>query len=143
MLESTIIKEYHFFAAHRNENLIDKCYNLHGHTYTIKVGLAFEEKDFNVVSGVFLNFNEIDKVMEPLIKEFDHATIVSEKDSQLVKCVEQFKDIFGKVVMMPQATSVENLAKVISIRIQQTNLKKCLSWISIKETTTSEVVIKF
>lgn len=143
MFKSTIVKEYHFFAAHRNENLKDKCHNMHGHTYIVKLGLDFTEDQFNKTVGVFLNFNEIDLVMEPLIKEFDHATFISEKDSRLMDCAKQFSDIFGKVVLMPEATSVENLAKIIGMRVQETNLKKFLSWISIKETTTSEVIINF
>lgn len=143
MFKSTIVKEYHFFAAHRNENLKDKCKNMHGHTYLIKVGLDFSEDQFDDKVGVFLNFNEIDIVMEPLVKEFDHATFISEEDTRLIECAKQFPDIFGKVVSMPKATSVENLAKIMGMRIQHTNLAKYLSWISIKETTTSEVIINF
>ena len=32
-----IKKKFHFYAAHRNETLNDKCYNLHGHVYRFKV----------------------------------------------------------------------------------------------------------
>jgi 6-pyruvoyltetrahydropterin/6-carboxytetrahydropterin synthase len=37
--ESTIIKDYHFYTAHRNENLRDKCRNIHGHTYYLKIDI--------------------------------------------------------------------------------------------------------
>ena len=36
-----IQKDYRFYAAHRNEELTDKCRNLHGHRYGIRC--LFEE----------------------------------------------------------------------------------------------------
>jgi 6-pyruvoyltetrahydropterin/6-carboxytetrahydropterin synthase len=141
--ESTIIKDYHFYTAHRNENLRDKCRNIHGHTYYLKIGLRFLTSEFNVESGIYLNFNDVDAHMEPLVKSLDHATLVSKKDSLLVECVSQYPDIFGKIVLMPEATSVENLTQFIANLIRTTPLGKNLAFISIKETTTSEVVLNF
>jgi hypothetical protein len=45
----------------------------------------------------------VDAHMEPLVKSLDHATLVFKKDST-VECVSQYPDIFGKIVLMPEAT---------------------------------------
>ena len=59
-----IQKQYKFYAAHRNEQLLDKCRNLHGHRY----GLVcfFEVERDGALSTLFGDFD--DKI-EPLIKE--------------------------------------------------------------------------
>ena len=67
-----IQKQYKFYAAHRNEQLLDKCRNLHGHRY----GLVcfFEVERDGALSTLFGDFD--DKI-EPLIKNcYDHCFIV-------------------------------------------------------------------
>lgn len=139
--ESTITKDYHFYTAHRNENLADKCQYLHGHTYYLKVCLKFSEGDLDPKTGVYINFNEVDSIMEPLVKTLDHATLVSKRDDELINCVLDYKKVFGKVVLMDGTTSVENLTEYITELILPTKIGKFLSHITIRETTTSEVTL--
>ena len=49
-----IQKEYKFYAAHRNEELTDKCRNLHGHRYgvTCFFEVRTDRRDYDVVRGL-------------------------------------------------------------------------------------------
>lgn len=130
----TLTAKYHFYAAHRNELLDDKCKNLHGHTYMVKVKLRFDDPKWNDITMLFA---DVDKVIEPIIKKYDHATLVHTNDAQLAKCVLAYPDVFGKVVLMDTPTSIEALSKRILLQIRDSNLP--IKSIQLKETLTKEM----
>ncbi len=71
-----IQKDYKFYAAHRNEELADKCRNLHGHRYGIRC--FFEVERQGAISTLFAEF---DREIEPLIKEhYDHGMLINVHD---------------------------------------------------------------
>ncbi len=51
-----IQKDYKFYAAHRNEELTDKCRNLHGHRYGIRC--FFEVERTGSYSTLFADFDD-------------------------------------------------------------------------------------
>ena len=65
-----ITRKYHFYAGHRNEKLKDKCFNLHGHTYHIEMTF---DLSYDPYSGITMLFNDIDKLVYPIIDELDHS----------------------------------------------------------------------
>lgn len=143
MLDTTIEKKFHFYASHRNEAMTDKCKNLHGHTYKVIVGLVFGDHEIAVDSGITRSFEFIDNICEPLFKEMDHGVFVNKNDKELKQCIKQFPNVFGKVYELESFTSVENLGKHIGKRLQETELKNHLKFISILETETSKVTVTF
>lgn len=139
-----IKKHYHFYAAHRNEQLEGtKCMNLHGHTYYVTVILKFP--DPLTGSGVTMEFSEIDRRIEPIIQAFDHTLLINTLDP-LYKCIKQFnqrvmeKEEISMQAFAGQVTSAENLATRLYKRISSAGLP--IVELRLKETKSSTVIYK-
>jgi 6-pyruvoyltetrahydropterin/6-carboxytetrahydropterin synthase len=128
-------KDYRFYAAHRNEELQDKCRNLHGHRYGVRC--FFETERTGSYSTLFGDFD--DKI-EPLIKgQYDHAMLINVHDplyETLIQHTERTGESF-KLKVFERPTSVENLAFQLFTEI--TDLGFTLAGIEIRETDTSVV----
>jgi len=131
-----IRKEYKFYAAHRNEDLHDKCSNIHGHRYGIIC--FFEVERTGSISTLFSDF---DAKIEPYLKSnYDHAMLINVNDplyltlcDHMKRTVEDFR--FKK---FNEPTSVENLSWHLFSEI--TAMGFILSKIEVKETDSSVFV---
>lgn len=128
-----IQKEYKFYAAHRNEQLEDKCSNLHGHRYGLRC--FFEVERDGAISTLFGDF---DSKVEPLLKnEYDHAMLINRHDPLYETLLDHMRrtgeQLRLNVFEMP--TSVENLAHKLFSEI--TDLGFRLAKIEVRETDTS------
>ena len=111
-----IEKKYHFYAAHRNKGGGIKCGRIHGHTYDVKCHFKFKEIN---ESGISCLFSDIDKLVEPIIKEYCHWLLLHEKDS-LVDILQKANE---PIKIMPFETSAENMSLFFFTRIKnETNL---------------------
>lgn len=131
-----IQKSYKFYAAHRNEQLPDKCRNLHGHRYGLDC--FFEVERDGALSTLFGDFD--DKI-EPLIKGvYDHCFIVNKNDPLYETILghqeRTGEDLRMKVLNFP--STVENIAFQLFSEI--TELGFVLSRIEVRETDTSVMV---
>ncbi len=130
-----IQKEYKFYAAHRNEQLQDKCRNIHGHRYGLKCD--FEVERHGAVSTLFQVFD--DKI-EPWLKErYDHGMLINIHDplyATLRDHMERTGESF-RLKLFNGPTSVENLAFMLFTEI--TNMGFTLRNLEIRETDTSVV----
>lgn len=124
----TIIKKYHFYAAHRNQSIGWKCQNLHGHTYYVQVGLDLEQKQW----GITMQFQHIDDIIDPIIKKLDHWLLLYDQDPWL----DIIQQLDTSIVLFPYETSAENLARYIYEQIAQ---YITVSYVDLQETTTSTV----
>lgn len=128
-----IQKDYKFYAAHRNEELQDKCRNLHGHRYGVRC--FFEAERTGSYSTLFADF---DDQIEPLLKgQYDHAMLINVHDP-LYDTLQQHTQRTGeslKLKLFQRPTSVENLAYQLFTEI--TELGFSLDRIEIRETDTS------
>jgi len=128
-------KKYHFYAGHRNENLIDKCFNLHGHTYYVDL---YFDLPYNKETGITMLFSEIDKYVDPVINQLDHSLLIHKKDP-LLKYLHLFikeGETKLKLSVFDEVTSAENLSRFIFKTIK--NVLPIIK-IKLKETTTSIV----
>lgn len=128
-----IRKEYKFYAAHRNEELEDKCRNLHGHRYGV---VCYFEVERN--GSISTLFGDFDAKVEPLLKEeYDHALLVNVNDplyqTLTDHCERTGEDLRMKRFCRP--TSVENLAYQLFGEITDLGLR--LERLEIRETDTS------
>ena len=129
----TIEKSYHFYAAHRNEMLDDKCKNLHGHKYDVTCKFSFTQIGDD---GVTMLFSDIDRRLEPLFKsELDHSTLMSPTDPLRGVLIKHEQ----KIIELPHGTSVELLCGYLFGRV--IDLIPSLISISIKETQSSLVTM--
>lgn len=130
-----IRKQYKFYAAHRNEELNDKCRNLHGHRYGVTC--FFEVERTGALTTLFADFD--DKV-EPLLKtNYDHGMLIHRGDP-LFDTLQQHMRRTGedlKLNVFEGPTTVENLARKLFTEI--TDLGFRLQQIEIAETDSSVV----
>lgn len=129
----TIQKSYHFHAAHRNHNIPGKCRNLHGHTYHVEVEVLLPSQD---EAGVTILFADIDKVIEPIIKGYDHTLLIDVNDPLYAHLQSFTEELALSVINGP--TSAENVAMALFRQIED---QLPLAQLRLKETTSSTVVI--
>lgn len=131
-----IRKEYHFYAAHRNEELTDKCHNLHGHRYGILCW--FDVQRSGSISTLFGDF---DSVIEPFLKaEYDHSMLIHSGDP-LFESLRHHSERTGeqlKFKRMDYPTSVENLAWQLFSEITELGFR--LNHLEVRETDTSALI---
>lgn len=124
-----IEKKYHFYAAHRNKNAGEKCGRVHGHTYDVVCYFKFNE----IKDGVTMLFSDIDKVVEPIIKQYDHYFLLYREDSLC--------DVFNMAnepyIELPFETSAENMAMWI---FNQIKTQLPIVKIELAETKSSNVI---
>lgn len=130
-----IQKEYKFYAAHRNEELQDKCRNLHGHRYGVTC--FFEVERDGSISTLFGDF---DALVEPLLKQqYDHGLLINKHDPLYETLLEHERRTGEKLRMkvFERPTSVENLCHRLFSEI--TDLGFRLDRLEVRETDTSVV----
>lgn len=128
-----IRKEYKFYAAHRNEDLHDKCRNIHGHRYGI---ICFFEVQRN--GSISTLFSDFDAKIETHIKShYDHAMLININDPLYLTLCDHMnrtgEDFRFKKFNAP--TSVENLAWHLFSEISAMGF--LLEKLEVKETDTS------
>ncbi len=131
-----IQKEYKFYAAHRNEELRDKCRNLHGHRYGITC--FFEVERTGALTTLFADF---DRVVEPLLqKDYDHGMLIHVNDTLYQTLVGHTERTGEKLKLKPFArpTTVENLAHQLFTEITERGLR--LNRLEVRETDSSVVI---
>lgn len=124
-----IEKKYYFYAAHRNKNAGEKCGRIHGHTYNLVCHFKFNE----MKDGVTMLFSDIDKVVEPIVKQYDHHFLLYKEDS-LCDVLNMANEPF---IELPFETSAENMAMWIFNQIK-THLP--IVKIELAETKSSNVI---
>lgn len=130
-----IQKQYRFYAAHRNEELEDKCRNLHGHRYGLTCFFEVER-----TGNLTTLFGDFDALVEPLLKnEYDHGMLIHRHDT-LFETLQMHAERTGeefrlKVLDFP--TSVENLSYVLFTEITALGFR--LNRIELRETDTSVI----
>jgi len=131
-----IKKTYKFYAAHRNEELQDKCRNVHGHRYEIRCHFRVERQ--GSISTLFADF---DRRIEPLLQhEYDHAMLVNVNDP-LYKALAGYSRQSGDQLRFKRLggpTSVENLAFQMFSEISAMGFD--LETLEVQETDTSTLV---
>ncbi len=130
-----IQKEYKFYAAHRNEELQDKCRNLHGHRYGITC--FFEVERTGALTTLFADF---DSQVEPFLKaEYDHGMMIHVEDplyETLVSHTQRTGEQL-KLKLFERPTTVENLAHQLFSEFTEMGFH--LNRLEVRETDTSVV----
>ena len=127
-----IEKKYHFYAAHRNKQAGEKCGRIHGHTYEVKCYFRFDKIN---EGGVTCLFSDIDKLVEPIIKEHCHWFLIYENDPLL----ELLQLANEPVKIMPFETSAENMCIWLLTRIKNETQLPIIK-IELAETKSSNVI---
>ena len=106
-----IQKTYKFYAAHRNEELSDKCRNLHGHRYALEISLggALLDAPGDPEHGMVLDFHHAKRIAKThIVDPWDHAFLVYKHDTQVVDFLASIPE--HKTVILDNVPTVEVLA---------------------------------
>lgn len=61
--------------------------------------------------GIVIDFQDIKHLVKPLVDSWDHATLISESDAELIKVLEEMGD---RAVVLPFETTAENLCRYVA-----------------------------
>lgn len=97
-----IAKEYHFEMSHRLPFHSGPCKNIHGHSYKLIVTLEGELDNNSMV----LDYYEVDRIIVPIIKNFDHSFLCDKNDKIMIEFLAQNG---FKYSVIPYVTTSENI----------------------------------
>ena len=126
-----IAKEFKWEMGHRLPEHFGLCKNIHGHSYKMIVEL---EGDLNE-QGMIIDFYELEKIINPLVEELDHAFMVN-KDDKVV--MEFLGNMNSKKVIVDFESTVENICTYISERIIKGSLPKNVISVSVRVYETAD-----
>lgn len=97
-----VAKVFRWEGAHRLPWHEGGCANLHGHSYHMVVEVVGEPDE----RGMVIDFQEIKKVLKPLVDAWDHAVLVADQDTELRQAIEF---LGTKHFVLPFDSTSENL----------------------------------
>lgn len=71
--------------GHRLSKHKGRCFSLHGHNFTVLVGVKSEILDEN---DMVIDFANLDRVVKVFLDILDHATMLNEVDTELIEKLE-------------------------------------------------------
>ena len=129
-----IEKSITFDAAHRLMNHKGKCRFIHGHTYTITLGLKGESLD---PLDILVDFSDISKEVKRYIdKWIDHGIILNEEDTAWGNIM---MEAGQKLYILDGNPTAEKLAEHFYNLFKRKFPE--LSYVKVKETPTSEMTM--
>ncbi len=131
-----IAKQFRFEAAHRLPWHPGACRHLHGHSYRLTVGLEGTPD----ARGILVDFQELKRLVQPLIDRWDHATLVAADDTALQEALET---LGSRYVVLPFDSTAENLCTYVADylireagdRLRRQGVRRL--WVRLAETETS------
>ncbi|MDX1741710.1 MAG: 6-carboxytetrahydropterin synthase [Rhodothermales bacterium] len=102
-----VAKNFGWESAHRLLSHAGLCKNLHGHSYRMTVIMQGEPDG----DGIVIDFQDIKRLLKPLVDSWDHATLISKSDTDLIDVIEGLGD---RYVVLPFETTAENLCRYVA-----------------------------
>ena len=97
-----IAKEYRWEMGHRLPFHKGLCRNIHGHSYKMSVEITGNLNK----NGMIIDFFELNKIVKPFIKKYDHAFLCWDKDKKVKDFLVKNK---MKRVLVDYHSTVENI----------------------------------
>ena len=99
-----VCKEFHIDSSHHLPGM-GKCSNVHGHTWTITIGV---DGIFNPVTGMLFDFRKLAEIVKPILEKYDH------KDLNIYiefPSAENLVNLLGKVIIqdLPYTSALESV----------------------------------
>lgn len=120
-----IAKEFRWEMGHRLPEHFGQCKNIHGHSY--KMLVEFEgELDKN---GMIIDYYDVEKIVNPIIKKLDHAFMVNKDDKVVLEFLDKMNS--KKVVVEFQPTA-ENICLYLLTEIKKAHLPENVNEIKVR-----------
>lgn len=91
------------------------CKNLHGHSYKLIIELTGNQNQ----SGMLIDFYDLDKLIQPIVSEFDHGFFVAEEDTELAEVLSKLN---SKMIIQNFEPTAESLSGYLVEKIANTGL---------------------
>ena len=121
-----ITKKFYFDAAHRLHRVRTghPCRNLHGHRYEVEIAIKNDE-DLPLIGTMLIDYHDLGVIKNYLNNVFDHATLVSHKDKELVLLTSSLDDLASGTSEIREAT-LAVFGKRALLEVEETTAE-CLS----------------
>ena len=132
-----IAKEFTFAMGHRLSRHGGACKNIHGHNYTVIVGL--KSKQLND-TGMIMDFSDLKHIVNRFLDPMDHALMFNKKDEKMAKKMKEIMP-FLNILIVPYEPTAENMAKDIFEHVGEilkTMWSVDIDYVTVFETDTSQ-----
>ncbi len=102
-----VSKEFIWEMSHRLPFHKGACKNIHGHSYKLRIDLIGEPD----ADGILVDFYDIDRIISPIVGEFDHAFLVDKDDEVILNFL---RENSFKHKVLPYHSTSENIIKYIA-----------------------------
>jgi len=100
-----IEKRFTLPIGHRLSKHKGRCFSLHGHNFTVLVGVKCNYLNEN---DMVIDFSDLSAIVNKVLDGLDHCTILNKTD---VKIAEQLKKIGTNVILMGHDPTAEKLSE--------------------------------
>jgi 6-pyruvoyltetrahydropterin/6-carboxytetrahydropterin synthase len=119
--------------GHRLSKHDGLCKNIHGHNFTVHVGVKAEKLDDN---DMVMDFSFLKDIVKEQMDQLDHCLVLNESDGALARDL-RMHGICDKVMTVPHDPTAERLAEKIYHFVSEI-LEKDFSWVSMDYVTVYE-----
>ena len=119
-----VAKEYRWEMGHRLPFHDGGCRNLHGHSYRMEIELEGGRDE----NGMVIDYYEVDKIIEPIIEELDHAFMVNINDKELL---DTLKKLDSRRVEVEFDSTAENICSYFLEKIRDSDLPGSITKIKV------------
>ena len=110
-----VAKEFRWEMGHRLPEHFGLCKNIHGHSYKMIVEFEGEINE----QGMVIDYYDVEKIINPIIKKLDHAFMVSRDDKVVLEFLNKMN---SKKVVIDFESTAENICNYLLGEIRKTKL---------------------
>lgn len=120
-----IAKEFRWEMGHRLPDHFGQCKNIHGHSYkmTVEFEGALDKNE------MIIDYYDVEKVINPIIKKLDHAFMVNKNDQIVLEFLDK---INSKKVVVDFQSTAENICLYLLNEIKKTSLPENVNSVKIR-----------
>lgn len=108
-----IEKRFTFPMGHRLSKHKGRCFSMHGHNFTVLVGVKSVKLDDN---DMVIDFSHLKQLVGGLLDGLDHCMLLNEADGDIEKKLEE---LGMRVMTVPYDPTAEKLAEMLYIALSE------------------------
>ena len=135
-----IEKRFTFPMGHRLSKHEGRCFSLHGHNFTVLVGVKADKLNKN---DMVIDFSDLKKLVNGFIDGLDHCLLLNHTDEKLGKQLEKLGMRIMTVDHDPTAERLaEDIFNAVSYGLQQMHPGVHLEYVTVYENENSKATYK-
>lgn len=98
-------KRFTLPIGHRLSKHKGRCFSIHGHNFTILVGVKADELNEN---DMIIDFSDLKKLVAPILDGLDHCLLLNQDD---IEIAEQLKNLGMRTMLIGSDPTAEHIAE--------------------------------